>query len=374
MKKLIFLTLLFNASAYADHTPPNYPYDAVSGRYSVFVEKIEENPNSQPIKKSEAVDAEVSKLMDEMLTGLFSKSLAGIVIDKDKIVYEKYRRGDVSNPYPAWSITKSITSIIVGYALCQGYIKDLDDRAQDYVEDLKGTLWGEARISQLLKMKSGAPSQGLVEGGDYQAPGSAEVSLLTGRETMIEMFHRHNKLMNKGSADLSWLYNTFDTLALGLVVESATKKKFVEYYKETLWKDVGFEFPTYWFLDKSGKTNVHAHFHLSLRDAGRVGMFVVNSINSDNDEKSCMRNYLRKAINPHIQVKQNIGNKAMLGYGYQFWIEISHGDTVRMSGHQGQEIMFNPRTGKVVAIFSAYNSAREKMYKSDGILKWLSAD
>ena len=373
MKKFTFLILFFITSANADHKPPHYAYDAVSGGHSVFVEKVEAHPDSEKINKFEESDPETSKLMDDMISGFFSKSLAGIVIDKNKIIYEKYKRGDVVNPYPAWSVTKSITSLMVGYALCEGYIKDLDDKAQIYAEELKGTLWGEARISHILKMKSGAPRQGLVDGGDYQTPNSAEFSMLTGRETIVDMFHRHTRLNGRGAPDLSWVYNTFDTLALGLIIESATKRKFVDYYKDTVWRDIKFEHPTYWFLDKDRKPITHSHFHLSLRDAARVGMHIVKVINEP-DENSCMRSYLRKAIVPHILVKQVVGNKELLGYGYQFWIEVSHGDTVRMAGHQGQEIMFNPRTGKVVAIFSAYGSAREKMYKSDGILKWLSAD
>lgn len=87
-----------------------------------------------------------------------------------------------------------------------------------------------------------------------------------------------------------------------------------------------------------------------------------------------MERYIEKATQPHIQMKQIQGNRELLGYGYQFWLEVSHGDTVRMSGHQGQEIMINFKTGKVIAIFSAYNSSREKIYKSDGIFQWLSGD
>ncbi len=372
MKKSIFLALFFIASANADHKPPHYAYDAVSGRHSVFVEKVEANPNFQEIEKSEKDNSEVSRLMDDLLSGFFSKSLAGVVIDKNKIIYEKYKKGDVNNPYPAWSITKSVTSLMVGYALCEGYIKDLDDKAQNYVEELKGTLWGEARISHILKMKSGAPRQGLVDGGDYQTPNSAELSMLTGRENIIDMFHRHNKLNGKGAPDLTWVYNTFDTLALGLIIESATKRKFVDYYKETVWRDVKFEHPTYWFLDSRKTPITHSHFHLSLRDAARMGVYMVKLLNETSN--LCLKNYVQKAIQPHILVRQVEGNNEMLGYGYQFWIEVSHGDIVRMSGHQGQEIMFNPKNGRVVAIFSAYNSAREKIYKSDGILKWLSSD
>jgi CubicO group peptidase (beta-lactamase class C family) len=371
IKQTIAITfLLFCGMARADHEPPNYAYQATNGRHSVEVVKIEGHPQFEPLGKA-ASKSQVDRHMDDIVDGFFSKSLAGIAVDKSGVIYEKYKRGNDDNPYPSFSVTKSVTSVLVGYALCQGHINDLNDKASDYAPEIKGTVWGDASIDSLLKMKSGAPRQGLVDGGDYWTPNSSEKSMLTGRSDIVSLFLQNNLLRGKGSPDLSWTYNTFDSLALGLVLEAATKKKFTEYYKETLWNDFKPEHSTYWFLDSKGAPITHSHFHLSLRDAARLGQFI-SKVAKGESGNSCLEKYIRKATQPHIQVRKKEGGSELLGYGYLFWLEVSHSDTVRMSGHQGQEIMFNSRTGKVVSIFSAYNAAREKMYKPDGILKWLS--
>ena len=368
----LILFVLFCGSAKSDHEPPSYAYQATNGKHAVHVVKIDGHPQFTPLPKAKS-KFPVDKQMDDIVGGFFSKSLAGIVVDKGQVIYERYKRGSEDNPYPTFSITKSVTSLLVGYALCQGHIKDLNDRASDYVPEIKGTVWGNARIVNLLKMNSGAPRQGLNEGGDYLLPNSSERSMLIGSNDVIGLLHQNNRLQGKGAEGLSWAYNSFDTLALGLVLEAATQKKFTEYYTETLWSDVKPEYATYWFLDGKGTTLAHAHFHIRLRDAARLGQFVLK-ISKGESGNSCMEKYIEKATQPHIQMKQIQGNRELLGYGYQFWLEVSHGDTVRMAGHQGQEIMINLKTGKVIAIFSAYNSSREKIYKSDGIFKWFSTD
>lgn len=368
---LISLAMLCS-SAKSDHEPPSYAYQATNGKHSVRVAKIDRHPEFTPlpiVKRKSSIDRQ----MDDIVMGFFSKSLAGIVVDKGEVIYERYQRGADDNPYPAFSITKSVTSLLVGYALCQGHIKDLNDRASDYVPEIKGTVWGDARIVNLLKMKSGAPRQGLDPGGSYTSSSNSNRALLTGGSDVVSLIHQLSKLPDKGSQDLSWTYNSFDTLTLGLVLEAAVKKKLTDFYKETLWNDFKPEHPTYWFLDSKDVPLVDGYLHLSLRDAARLGQFVLK-IAQGGYGNSCMERYIEKATQPHIQMKQIQGNRELLGYGYQFWLEVSHGDTVRMSGHQGQEIMINFKTGKVIAIFSAYNSSREKIYKSDGIFQWLSGD
>lgn len=372
--KSIFLTTLavLCGSARSDHAPPSYAYQATNGKHAVQVVKIDAHPEFIPLPRAKSKPA-VDRQMDDIVTGFFSKSLAGIVVDQGNVIYERYQRGAEDNPYPAFSITKSVTSMLIGYAHCQGHIKDLNDKASDYVPEIKGTVWGDASVVNLLKMKSGAPRQGLHEGGDYLIPNSSERSMLIGRDDVLGLFHQNNRLQEKGAQNLSWAYNSFDTLALGLVLEAATQKKFTDYYRQTLWNDFKPEHPTYWFLDSKGAALAHAHFYISLRDAARLGQFLLKIAKGESGN-ACMEKYIEKATQPHIQMKQIQGNRELLGYGYQFWLEVSHGDTVRMSGHQGQEIMVNFKTGKVVSIFSAYNASRDDIYKSDGIFKWLSTE
>ncbi len=373
LKKLIVISfVVLCGAAKSDHEPPSYAYQAIKGKHAVNVVKIDGHPEFTPLPRGKS-RSNVIRQMDDIVSGFFSKSLAGIALDKGEVIYERYQRGTEDNPYPAFSITKSVTSMLIGYAYCKGHIKDLNDKASDYVPEIKGTIWGDATLVNLLKMKSGAPRQGLHEGGDYLLPNSSERAMLTGNNDVISLIHQNNRLQGKGTQDFSWTYNSFDTLTLGLALEAATQKKLTEFYKETLWNDVKPEHPTYWFLDSKGVPLAHAHFHVSLRDAARLGQLVLRLAQGEYGN-TCLEKYIEKATQPHIQMKQIQGNQDLLGYGYQFWLEVSHGDTVRMSGHQGQEIMINFKTGKVISIFSAYNSSREKMYKSDGIFKWLSTD
>ena len=45
--------------------------------------------------------------------------------------------------------------MLVGVALSEGQIRSLDDRAEQYVAELKGTPYGETPIRHLLTMSSG---------------------------------------------------------------------------------------------------------------------------------------------------------------------------------------------------------------------------
>ncbi len=53
------------------------------------------------------------------------------------------------------SIAKTITAMLFGIAVKDGKIRSLDDRAQDYVPDLKGSAYGETSLRALLTMSSG---------------------------------------------------------------------------------------------------------------------------------------------------------------------------------------------------------------------------
>ena len=82
---------------------------------------------------------------------------AGLVIVQDgKIRLEKYGldfSGDVC--WTSFSVAKSFTSTLVGAAIRDGYIKSIDDKVSDYIPDLKGSVYDDVTIRQLLTMTSG---------------------------------------------------------------------------------------------------------------------------------------------------------------------------------------------------------------------------
>ena len=80
-----------------------------------------------------------------------------LVIKDDQVLVERYQYD--RNPMDRLtsnSMAKSLVSIGIGFALSEKLIRSLDDRVVEYVPELKGNIYGETRIRNLLRMASGA--------------------------------------------------------------------------------------------------------------------------------------------------------------------------------------------------------------------------
>ena len=72
------------------------------------------------------------------------RRVTGLLVLKDgRIVAEHYRYGRVdTDRFLSFSMAKSITSLLIGIAIEKGLIRCLDDPAEKYVSELKGTGYG----------------------------------------------------------------------------------------------------------------------------------------------------------------------------------------------------------------------------------------
>ena len=81
---------------------------------------------------------------------------AMLVAKDGKILFERYRnQSDADDRFIGFSMTKSITSVLIGCALAEGRIKSLDDTIETYLPELKGGGYEGVTIRQLLQMRSG---------------------------------------------------------------------------------------------------------------------------------------------------------------------------------------------------------------------------
>ena len=99
------------------------------------------------------MDGDTYKLTDYIeranVTGL-------MVLREGEVRLEHYGHGiDAESRYHIWSATKSFTSTLIGIALFEGKLSGLDDPAEKYAPQFKGTAYGETSIKHLLMMSSG---------------------------------------------------------------------------------------------------------------------------------------------------------------------------------------------------------------------------
>lgn len=187
---------------------------------------------------------------------------AFLVIRNDSILYERYwEKFDETAQLTSFSIAKSFTSALVGFAVQEGYINSISDPVTNYLVELKNSpgYWNELTIEHLLNMRSGIE----FDEEDYIRPNSDIAKLYMGKNVM--------KLVNnakfKCKPNECDYYSSFDTQILGLIVERATKQKLSEYLEEKIWKPLGMEYNATWSIDS--KKNQHTKAFCCLQAAAR---------------------------------------------------------------------------------------------------------
>lgn len=87
-----------------------------------------------------------------------NKPAAALIVKNDTIVFEHYHGGwNEDTQSCIFSVTKTITSMLCGIALKEGYIKSLSDPVTDYIPELaeEVPLFDSLRIEHLLDMTAG---------------------------------------------------------------------------------------------------------------------------------------------------------------------------------------------------------------------------
>ncbi len=77
-----------------------------------------------------------------------TQKVAGIIVVKNgEIIYERYELGNTeASRWVSYSVAKSVTSMLIGAAIRDGYIESVDEMISDYVPRLKGTPYEQSSI------------------------------------------------------------------------------------------------------------------------------------------------------------------------------------------------------------------------------------
>lgn len=170
---------------------------------------------------------------------------AFLVVDEDELVYERYFGGaDRQARQTSFSVAKSFLSTLVGIAIDEGLIGSIADPVTDYLPDLaeRDPRFERITLRDLLTMSSGLGYQEqslpLPWGDDIDTYYGTDLRELGLNGTEIE--HPPGR---------EWLYNNFNPLLLGMVLERATGMSVSDYMATKLWQPMGAEADATWSLD-----------------------------------------------------------------------------------------------------------------------------
>lgn len=263
------------------------------------------------------------------------KTVAFLVIHNDTIKYEKYFNGyQKKSIVPSFSMAKSITSILIGCAIDDNYIKSIKEPVTNYLPDLKKEGFDKVTIENLLQMTSG-----LKFNESYLNPFGHAAKFYYGRNLEKSSL----KLKLKHEPNNKTDYVSGNTQLLGLVLIKALKgKKISQYLEEKIWKQIGMEYDATWSIDKK-KNGIEKTFccvNARAIDFAKIGRLYLNK-GDWNGNRIVSKNWVDNST------KLDSLKGGDLGYQYQWWIPNKKGDFMA-EGILGQFIFVSPTENLII--------------------------
>jgi CubicO group peptidase (beta-lactamase class C family) len=302
--------------------------------------------NDQPLDFAYSWQGQ-SRAAADFLERTYTNAL--LVVKDGHIVSEVYRNGsDERTRFMGWSMTKSITSVLIGCALAEGRIESLDAPVTRYLPELAAGGYQGASIRDVMQMRSGVDYP---ERYDFANPGVAAsnhiAALVRNTARFADAARTLPRLRPPGEL---FQYKTIDTAVLGWLVERVTGGSVAAYTARCLWEPLGAQADGFYIMDGApgtGREFSGAGFNATLRDFARFGQMMLDG-GIANGRRIVPAAWVQESTRPSHPEDGRRG-----GYGLQWWT-MAGSDAFAAIGLQGQYIYIDPATRTVIVKLSYF--------------------
>jgi CubicO group peptidase (beta-lactamase class C family) len=275
-----------------------------------------------------------------------------LVMRQGKLVFEQYWNGrDAQVQQDLRSVTKSITSLLVGAAITRGLIQNVDEPVQRHLGALYPHSPALARgltVEQLLTMRSGQACNDR----DPSSPGQ-EDTMYRQRDWVAYFM----ALPAAAPGAVVAQYCTGGVVALGRVLTQASGQSVQVFADQALFAPLGIKGARWATFDEGRQTDTGGHLMLRPRDLLKIGQLVLQQ-GRWQGQQLLPQAWIAQSTAQHTQLD---GGNA---YGYLWWrFAVRHAGGEAMvltaSGNGGQALFVVPELD-LVAVFTGgnYNVAK----------------
>lgn len=253
------------------------------------------------------------------------ETVAFMVIRNDSILYEQYFSGyDSSSIVASFSVAKSYTSALIGCAIDDGLILNVNEPITKYIPEMTQNGFDKVTIRHLLQMTSG-----IAFNESYYNPFGDAATFYYGRQ----LDEKTIKLKLARQPGTQFEYTSGSTQLLGLVLTRALKTESVtQYFERKLWKPMNMEFSGSWSIDKKdGMEKTFCCINARARDFAKFGRLYLNKGNWNGTQ-------LVSSAWVEESTKADRNEGGVPYYKYQWWLETDNPNQYCAQGHLGQYI------------------------------------
>ena len=271
-------------------------------------------------------------------------TVAYLIIKNDSLWYEKYFDGYNEKSYSnSFSIAKSIVTAVLGRAIDEGYIKNLNQKVGDFIPQYKTGLASKLTVGDLSSMSSGMK---WTENYTNIFGVTARAYVGTGLEKLI----KSRPIINEPGQ--SFKYLSGDTQLLAMTIEKATGQKLSSLVYDWFWNPIGAENNALWQVDnlKTNTEKAYCCFNSNARDFAKFGKLFKDH-GKWNGKKLLDSSFVKKATSKRFDKSPY--------YGYGFWLGNHKGmDYFSMRGHLGQYVIVFPKENIIIVRLGKTNDKK----------------
>jgi CubicO group peptidase (beta-lactamase class C family) len=304
-------------------------------------ERAVATPRGRPVREPRVVTDEGERPLSEVLAR--TGTLAFLVEREGEIVWAWYAEGyDAARPVTSFSVAKSVASLLLG-RLAGDAGTDLRTPVTEALPDLLSTDPGYADVTlaDLASMRSG------IRYRDHDLPwGDKPLSYYH-----PELRRLATRLPLVGPPGERFVYNTWNTVLLGMALERIGGGSIAELTERELWGPVGAEHDASWSLDsdRDGMAKMESGFNAAPVDFLKLGRLLLDGGRVDG-AAVLFPAYLDRVTSPDPAARVGDGLHYQLGW----WLHVDDAGTpwaIAAWGHLGQFIYAFPRRDVVIVRF-----------------------
>ena len=302
--------------------------------------------------------------MKQALSNYSSKNdinIRQIVAYKDNILeIEEYREGfSKEDTMNVMSVTKSITSLLIGIAIDKGFIKSVDDKVMNYYKDVYTPKRGEKTIYDITIQHI------LTMTAPYKGKSEPWKKVCTSNDwtlSILDFLGGRNGLTNE------FRYHTLGVQILLGIIRIVSGMNILEFANEYLFKPLGIEprvnancrskedqfaylmnkgnHGKVWFMDPTDMPTAGWGLSMSAYEMAQIGLLVLNN-GVYNGIRVISEKYLNEMTQSYVSLDYKFGNQ---DYGYLWWLPHRNSDVIAAIGDGGNVIYINKKHNIVVAV------------------------
>lgn len=313
-----------------------------------------------PVSTPEAEGLNTGRLItvnERIDSGKYRGIHSVVVVKNGALVHEAYFGGYSGDQlHTIFSITKSVSSALVGIAIEEGYIKDVDQYLPtllpEYADDIRDARVGNIQLKHILTLTSGLEWD--ETSAPYNNPGNSEYHQVRSVDWVRYVVERPLR----DEPGTRYVYNTGSVHLLSAIIKSTTGLYANEFAEKYLFNPLGIE-RYEWNTDPKGYQctgGTHGGLQLKPRDVAKFGLLFLRE-GRWNDKQVLSKEWIEQSTAKRVRAFGSVD------FGYLWWsgtfrIRDKSIDYIYGAGYGGQSLHLVPELDMVI-VFTCWARAED---------------